>query len=110
MGAEASLQITTLGSEHKVHVVHPERGLAAQLHWPTQFLGADVCEAGRAHRCCRPRFPPCRPPACAAAALQELSKRVAQAMQEAHAKSVSGMKEKMKTLAQNLGLPGLPGQ
>jgi DNA-binding protein YbaB len=41
---------------------------------------------------------------------QELSRRVTQAMQEAHSKSVAGMKEKMRGLAQNLGLPGLPGQ
>jgi DNA-binding protein YbaB len=32
------------------------------------------------------------------------------AMQEAHSKSVAGMKEKMSGLAKSLGLPGLPGQ
>ena len=37
--------------------------------------------------------------------LQELSRRITMAMKEAHGKSVAGMKEKMKQLAQNLGLP-----
>lgn len=41
---------------------------------------------------------------------QELSRRVTSAMQEAHSKSVAGMKDKMQGLARNLGLPGLPGQ
>ncbi|KAI8477516.1 MAG: nucleoid-associated protein YbaB family [Monoraphidium minutum] len=44
------------------------------------------------------------------AGAEELSRRVTQAMQEAHGKSVTGMKDKMRGLAQNLGLPGLPGQ
>jgi hypothetical protein len=41
---------------------------------------------------------------------QELSRRVTVAMQEAHSKSVAGMKDKMSGLAKSLGLPGLPGQ
>jgi hypothetical protein len=36
---------------------------------------------------------------------QELSRRLALAMKEAHGKSVMGMKEKMKDLASALGLP-----
>lgn len=42
-------------------------------------------------------------PCCAP--LQELSRRLTVAMQEAHGKSVTGMKEKMKDLAKSLGLP-----
>lgn len=37
--------------------------------------------------------------------MQELSRRLTLAMQEAHGKSVTGMKDKMKDLAKNLGLP-----
>eukprot|EP00879_Flechtneria_rotunda_P001390 GHRR01001542.1.p1 GENE.GHRR01001542.1~~GHRR01001542.1.p1 ORF type:complete len:168 (+),score=56.81 GHRR01001542.1:123-626(+) len=36
---------------------------------------------------------------------EELSRRLTVAMQEAHGKSVVGMKDKMKGLAQSLGLP-----
>eukprot|EP00775_Hariotina_reticulata_P009198 gene9198-9365_t len=36
---------------------------------------------------------------------EELSRRLTVAMQEAHGKSVAGMKEKMKDLAKSLGLP-----
>lgn len=39
---------------------------------------------------------------------EELSRRLTLAMQEAHGKSVTGMKDKMKDLAKNLGLPN-PG-
>lgn len=39
---------------------------------------------------------------------EELSRRLTAAMKEAHSKSVAGMKEKMQTLAKNLGLPNLP--
>jgi hypothetical protein len=37
--------------------------------------------------------------------LQELSRRLTLAMQEAHGKSVTGMKAKMQDLAKSLGLP-----
>lgn len=58
----------------------------------------------------------CRPPAAhslrvhraATLCVQELSRRITVAMQEAHGKSVVGMKEKMKDLAKSLGLPN-PG-
>jgi hypothetical protein len=36
---------------------------------------------------------------------QELSRRLTTAMQEAHGKSVTGMKAKMQDLAKSLGLP-----
>jgi DNA-binding protein YbaB len=36
---------------------------------------------------------------------EELSRRLTVAMQEAHGKSVTGMKDKMKDLAKSLGLP-----
>ena len=36
---------------------------------------------------------------------QELSRRITLAMREAHGKSVTGMREKMKGLAASLGLP-----
>jgi len=36
---------------------------------------------------------------------EELSRRITMAMKDAHGKSVAGMKEKMKDLARNLGLP-----
>ncbi|GAX73726.1 hypothetical protein CEUSTIGMA_g1179.t1 [Chlamydomonas eustigma] len=39
---------------------------------------------------------------------EELSKRVTAAMRDSHSKSVAGMKEKMKELAKNLGIPN-PG-
>ncbi|MEW5300635.1 MAG: hypothetical protein WDW36_003550 [Sanguina aurantia] len=41
---------------------------------------------------------------------EELSRRVTAAMRDSHLKSVAGMKEQMKVLAKNLGLPaGMPG-
>jgi len=40
---------------------------------------------------------------------EELSARVTAAMRDAHGKSVAGMKDKMRGLAKNLGLPGMPG-
>ncbi|KAG1668818.1 hypothetical protein FOA52_004912 [Chlamydomonas sp. UWO 241] len=48
------------------------------------------------------------------AGAEELSARLTAAMKDAHGKSVGGMKEKMKELAKNLGIPnpgamGLPG-
>ncbi len=44
------------------------------------------------------------------AGAEETSRRVITAMRDAHGKSVAGMKEKMKELAKNLGIPGgLPG-
>jgi hypothetical protein len=46
-----------------------------------------------------------RPHTCCLLCLQELSRRLTVAMTEAHGKSVSGMKEKMKDLAKSLGLP-----
>jgi DNA-binding protein YbaB len=45
--------------------------------------------------------------------MQKLSELCTEAMKDAHAKSVAGMKLRMKDLAANLGLPGgagLPGQ
>lgn len=41
---------------------------------------------------------------------EKLSKLVEEAMKDAHAKSVAGMKAKMAQLAQNLGLPQPPAQ
>jgi len=43
-----------------------------------------------------------------AAGSDELEKRLTAAMREAHGKSVDGMKERMKVLAQKLGLPQPP--
>jgi len=42
------------------------------------------------------------------AGAEEVSRRVTLAMKDAHGKSVAGMKEKMKELAKNLGIPN-PG-
>lgn len=39
---------------------------------------------------------------------QELSRRLTGAMKDAHTKSVTGMKEKMRELAKNLGIPVRP--
>jgi len=43
------------------------------------------------------------------AGAEELSRRLTMAMKDAHAKSVAGMKEKMKDLAKTLGIPGGAG-
>lgn len=42
---------------------------------------------------------------------EELSRRVTAALKDSHVKSVAGMREKMKELSRNLGIPGgmLPG-
>lgn len=72
-------------------------------HLGSLFKHGGLSQRAVAHCAPLPPGPPCLSP-------QELSRRVTQAMQEAHSKSVAGMKEKMRGLAQNLGLPGLPGQ
>lgn len=45
---------------------------------------------------------------CCAQGVDKLNGLVAEAMREAHSKSVEGMKARMRTLASNLGMPSPP--
>lgn len=51
---------------------------------------------------------PLAPPAPRVQGVEKLNQLVAEAMKEAHLKSVDGMKARMRQLASNLGMPAPP--